>query len=488
MRQTALWWGALVMLSALYVPATAAGQSVTTPGAPSPFTREAIERSVLRAAGVEFNDAARHDARRACDGCPIRRLLRPFMEALAINVLYNGINHARGHDTSDVGPETWWANMKYGFEWDFNLWVTNQFGHPYQGSNYFTAGRANGLSYWEASSVAAFGSATWEFYCESNRASLNDFINTTLGGIALGEVMYRSAWLVRDPARGSGRRELIAAAIDPMSGLERWLSGDMKRVSDKPQSVIPSSVGWQIDAGVVVQGTVSPQMHSTARPFVEAQMFYGDLRNGRSRIPFEAFRLEVAGGDSLAHAQMHGRLFSSPFGTHGSYQFTILQTYDFIRNPAYQFGGQGFEAEVSTTRTMPAQWAVWLSASGGATVLAAANSVLQPNDGSVLPRRSVDRTYDYGPGARFGGDIELRYRNQPAVVIGYQAFQVNVVDGSRADHILQRAQAEFRIPVARNLTLGAMGEYFYREAYFWRNGTRTDESAQVRVFLTWSRR
>ena len=30
--------------------------------------------------------------------------------------------------------------MKHGFEWDLNTWFINQFGHPDQGSNYFTAG------------------------------------------------------------------------------------------------------------------------------------------------------------------------------------------------------------------------------------------------------------------------------------------------------------------------------------------------------------
>ena len=47
---------------------------------------------------------------------------------------------------------------------------------------------------------------------------MNDFINTTLGGIALGEMFHRMAWLVRDTrATGSGRmwREIGATALDP---------------------------------------------------------------------------------------------------------------------------------------------------------------------------------------------------------------------------------------------------------------------------------
>lgn len=478
---------AAAAFAALILPMSAFGQTADAPVTSSPFTREAIGRSI-DTSGIRFDPAQATDPRRACDGCPIRRVFRPYLESLAINVMYNGINHLRGFEDANVGPASWWANMKYGFEWDQNRWITNQFGHPYQGSNYFTFGRANGMSFWEASSVAAFGSATWEYFYESNHASLNDLINTTLGGIALGEVMYRTAWLVRDPTKTEGRRELLAAAIDPMSGLERALSGDMKRVSEKPSAVIPTSVGWEIDAGVLVHGTSLFQSVAQARPFVDAHLFYGDVRSGHSRTPFEAFRLEVAGGDSLAHAQLHGRLYGAPFGAHHSNQVTLFQTYDLIHNPAYDFAGQGFEAEVSTTRPLSSHWSAWLAASGGATVLAAANSLLQPKDGTILPRRSVDRTYDYGPGARFGGDSELRRNNQTIVTIDYQAFHVNVVDGSRANHLLQRGMIDLRIPVATDFAVGVIGEYFYREAYFWANGNRTDESAQARLFLAWSHR
>jgi len=41
--------------------------------------------------------------------------------------------------------------------------VINQFGHPYQGGNYFSAGRANGLSFWESVPLTVLGSVTWEW-------------------------------------------------------------------------------------------------------------------------------------------------------------------------------------------------------------------------------------------------------------------------------------------------------------------------------------
>jgi hypothetical protein len=46
--------------------------------------------------------------------------------------------------------------------------------------------------WWVKERRAAFGSATWEFFGETNKPSLNDFINTTLGGIAFGEMFHRT--------------------------------------------------------------------------------------------------------------------------------------------------------------------------------------------------------------------------------------------------------------------------------------------------------
>jgi hypothetical protein len=124
-----------------------------------------------------------------------------------------------------VTPKTWWENMENGWVWDLDDFVVNQIGHPYQGSNYYNGGRANGLSFYESAAMAAFGSATWEFYGETNKPSLNDFINTTLGGIAIGEVLHRVSWLMRDTTKsGSGRlwSEIGATVLDPVTGYNRF--------------------------------------------------------------------------------------------------------------------------------------------------------------------------------------------------------------------------------------------------------------------------
>ena len=190
--------------------------------------------------------------RRACDGCPRRSVGRAFVDSTAVNVLYELANLARGQVTAHITPKTWWANMEQGWVWDLDEFLVNQIGHPYQGSNYFNAGRANGLSFWESAGITAFGSGTWEYFGETNHASVNDLINTTLGGMALGEMFHRVGWLVRDTrATGGGRlmKELGATLIDPVTGLNRFISGDSSRVSEKPADMMPTQLG-----GVIARG------------------------------------------------------------------------------------------------------------------------------------------------------------------------------------------------------------------------------------------
>ena len=181
--------------------------------------------------------------RRACEGCPPRSVGRALFQTTMINVFYEVANLIRGQVTARITPKTWWDNMQQGWVWDLDDFTVNQVGHPYQGNNYFTSGRANGLNFYESAALTAFGSGTWEYFGETNFPSVNDFVNTTLGGIALGEMFYRTAWLVRDTrATGRGRlwREIGATVLDPVTGYNRFRRGDAKRVTDKPADMVPS--------------------------------------------------------------------------------------------------------------------------------------------------------------------------------------------------------------------------------------------------------
>jgi hypothetical protein len=169
--------------------AEASDQTITLVGlssSPSPF--DSLFRAVEPVGFMPADIATLQGPTRACDGCPRRRPVPAILQTLGVNVVFNLAGRLRAEpDEYKVTPSSWWANLRHGFEWDYNGFKVNQFGHPYQGSLYFNAGRANGLSFWESAPLVAFGSATWEYFGERNYAAINDFVTTTMGGMALGE-------------------------------------------------------------------------------------------------------------------------------------------------------------------------------------------------------------------------------------------------------------------------------------------------------------
>ena len=349
--------------------------------------------------------------RRACEGCPPRSVGRALFQTTMVNVIYEAANLIRGQVTARITPKSWWANMKNGWVWDLDDFEVNQIGHPYQGNNYFNTGRANGLSFYESAALAAFGSGTWEYFGETNLPSVNDFINTTLGGAALGEMFHRAAWLVRDTrATGRGRlwREIGATAIDPVTGYNRFRTGDAKRITDKPADMVPPVLAGFTSAGVLWRGSETRAIDATGQPFLEMDLLYGDQRTGRSRTPYDAFsvRFRLGGGAGFSEARVRGRLMAQPLGS-GQSQFVVLQSYDFQSNDAYATGAQSIEAAFGTTHSFSTRTNVWFLGWGGVTVLGAVDSLPL----GITERPGSARTGTRRRPGRLGGAAFLRLRS-----------------------------------------------------------------------------
>src|SRR4051812_25550816 len=412
-----------------------------------------------------------------CAACPPHRVGRALFQTTMINVVYGLANIARGQVTGRITPQTWWANMENGWVWDLDDFTVNQIGHPYQGSNYFNAGRANGLSFYESAAVAAFGSSTWEYFGETNKPSLNDFVNTTLGGIALGEMFHRAAWLIRDPRRTGKARlwsEIGATVLDPVTGLNRFASGDASLVSEKPPDMVPASLRGFTSAGLLWRGSQGAAFSATGQPFLETQVFYGNIERGRSRTPYETFavRLRFGGGSAFSEAYVRGRLLGQPL-SHGL-QFNVRQTYDYQSNDAYATGAQSFEAVLGARPSLSRHYAMTIMGWGGLTVLGAVDSLPlgvteKPAETQGAAGQGVSegpRFYDYGPGSDFGAFAHLDRDRRSLVVFDYNARQIYSLDGVRANHFLQRVRTDFLIPLHGPLGVGTSLEYFSRKSYY----------------------
>ena len=465
------------------------------------FLARAIESAALFEQPAPTPAPDPYAAARPCVGCPPRSVGRAFLQTTVVNVFYGLANLARGQVTARVTPKTWWENMENGWVWDLDDFVVNQIGHPYQGSNYYNGGRANGLSFYESAAMAAFGSATWEFYGETNKPSLNDFINTTLGGIAIGEVLHRVAWLIRDPTKsGSGRLwgEIGATALDPVTGYNRFRRGDASRIAEKPAEMVPSALSGFMSGGVLWRGTEHEPFEGSGQAFLEADLFYGDLLQGRSRSPYDAFAMTMrfGGGAAVSEARLIGRLLGEPFGKDGKFQFTVAQAYDFQLNDAYAFGAQSFDGGVAFTHPLSSRISLALLGSGGLTVLGAIDSL--PLGVEEVPEEEPaseagqgvsegPRFYDYGPGSKYTFRALLLRDRVPFAVAFYEGRQLFSLDGLRANHFLQHARLDLRVPIYRKIGFGVAGEYFSRHTYY-QDEAKTEKEfryPQFRTYLTW---
>jgi hypothetical protein len=436
--------------------------------------------------------------RRACDGCPQRSVGKAFAHTTIINGFYGLANLIRGQETAKITPKTWWSNMQDGWVWDLDDFTVNQFGHPYQGNNYFNAARSNGLSFWESTAVTAFGSGTWEYFGETNRASLNDLINTTLGGIALGEMFHRTAWLVRDTHKTGKSRlwsEIGASALDPITGVNRFISGDSSRVSDKPSDMVPSSLAGFGSMGALWRGDQKGDFDGTPDPFLEMDMLYGDVERGRSRTPYDAFafRLRLGGGAGISEAKVRGRLVGEPLGD-GKLQFAVLQDYEYEKNDVFHTGAQSFEASLSRTWGTAPGARLLLLGWGGLTVLGAVDSLPvdleappPEQENSVQGVSEGPRYYDYGPGSLFGATAIVTRNQKPLLTAFYEGRQLYSLDGVRANHFLQRFRLDLIAPVRGPLGIGVTGEFFDRHTYY-QDANRTVKHyyyPQISAYLSW---
>ncbi|MCF0216300.1 MAG: DUF3943 domain-containing protein [Fibrobacteraceae bacterium] len=175
--------------------------------------------------------------------------INPFIvatEITALNVLVWGWDrYVLDKDYARISPSIWKRNLDEGFEWDHNHWAINFYGHPYQGSTYFTAARSAGNDFSTSLLWTAFGSLTWEFFAETEYPAPNDLITTTIGGSAYGEVLHRISKLFYNDENARWYRQMAAFGSAPVGYLQRKAFGER----EKRMHFVPVELSLMIGAG-----------------------------------------------------------------------------------------------------------------------------------------------------------------------------------------------------------------------------------------------
>lgn len=191
-------------------------------------------------------------------------------------------------------------NIKTGFVWDNDMFVTNLFAHPYHGGMYFNAARSNGMNFWQSIPYTAGGSLMWEFCMENEPAAINDFMATSIGGSCLGELTFRISDLVIDD-RSVGferfKREALLTIVSPIRELNRLLNGDAwKHRNIRGNSISEPPVIFYTTIGhrIIRDSSQKKQDVSNMLCF-DLGLFYGNPFDKENEKPYDFFSFKVAG-------------------------------------------------------------------------------------------------------------------------------------------------------------------------------------------------
>lgn len=201
-------------------------------------------------------------------------------------------------DYSYISLHTIRNNFRKGFIWDNDRLGTNMFLHPYNGNLFYNAGRANGFNYWQSGLFALGGSWMWEMFMEREYPSTNDVIATPIGGMAIGEVLFRiSDTMIDDRTAGWERfeREAGAFILSPVRGFTRIITGDAwRRRPTSGQLFGTPDVGIEFSGGARVLSFTHRKVSDTRLGgAVEFNMEYGDRYEGKSKKPYNYFTLRA---------------------------------------------------------------------------------------------------------------------------------------------------------------------------------------------------
>ena len=182
------------------------------------------------------------------------------LEIVGFNAALVGFNYVNSKDQawSQVTMNTIKHNITHKYwGWDQDEFDVNAFRHPVHGAVFYLIARANGMSVAESSLYTLGGTWMWEIFGEAEEPSINDMVYTTIGGITIGETVWRSGKCIIDIFKK--KRKGITSAPFTTS----------------------LSLGYRSFKGY--------ETNRKGSPYVTWEATYGDIFDDTKRGPFEYF-------------------------------------------------------------------------------------------------------------------------------------------------------------------------------------------------------
>lgn len=323
-----------------------------------------------------------------------------------------------------TNPSTWADNFRNGFVWDNDQFSTNQFAHPYHGNLYFNSARTHGLNFWESCPYVLGGSLMWEFWGENEPAAINDVFSTTFGGIAIGEVLYRTSALALDDSQSGWPRfwhEFAAGVLNPIRALNRIISGDAWRVRTS-HNLYHDYDRIPVDASVLIgeryvadEGHMTRGSHNLRLGF---HMEYGDAFADEPTQPYDYFSADfgfnIGSQPLLSDVHLIGRLYGHDLyeGKVFRAQWGVYQHFDYYASDSIKGSDMRNPFEISETAAFGPGLILQFPATGSLSLLEQRfflNGIILGGSKSDY-YHFIDRDYNIGSGFGWKSNTRMTFK------------------------------------------------------------------------------
>ncbi len=410
-----------------------------------------------------------------------RSVLVPVLESALVNFMLASFNNLITRQpyaqitlatiASHLPPRSW--------TFDNDYFLVNQFGHPYQGAWPFIAARSSGLNFWWSVLFPFGASLAWELFFEIDPPSVNDQINSTLGGAFLGEALFRVAGIFLDPSSRlpPWLREVFAAVVAPPASLNRALFDD--RLGNDG---LEESLWYRASLG---GGTFVQLPSGVVGGFFSAHLVYGAPTRAPD-APFSHFELRAdlsisrtqVTGDFNLRGLLWGRHFHAgqlegSAGIFGAYEYVAPRV---LRASSVNLGGGALAQYAFSNKLALEMTAVASGIVFGAGGFVGANAIAQ-NDG---------RDYHIGPGFHAVAELSLIHGDVGMLSAGVRRWNFfgGVYAQPTGHDAITYIDASATVRLGPNLTATLEVVQAFRDARF-DPVTITQSVTQFHFFVSW---
>jgi len=356
-------------------------------------------------------------------------------EVIGLNILvWANSKYIAKEDWADISLSTVKKNLQNGFTWDGDSFIMNQFFHPFHGANYYNSARANGLNFWESIPYAFGGSLMWELFMETEPPSYNDFVNTSISGITLGEISNRiSNSIIDESTFGMERilREVTSTIINPMNGFNRLIRGEMWKTGEKRQK---TNIHFTFAAGthsIFINKNIDNNEHYLT---LRGNLDYGNqFEVNKHKNPFDFFTVQVEAnlrnGDDIWAIIASGVITDSKIKLF-DYSNNIIGVYkeiDIYFNDVYKFSSTSISSQLVNTTKLSSNLKMQNYFGLSLIIMGATNSAYA---------NEVNKDYNLGPGISGKIGINLKFDENASLYLNYKGNWIHTLSGAESDEFI----------------------------------------------------